>query len=347
MYHFRMVHMIHPITSNYIKKFECLKCDFICIKKGDWSRHVLTAQHQNDTEMIQMIHPITSITSNSIHKCCSCGKEYKHHSGLSVHKKKCNKAQEPQAVAIVPPPPPPPPPTTILEPFKQMICEQTKMMLEQNIIATEQNKIIMNIVEKIATKANKPKPKPFNLKNFLNDTCKHALTVQEFTQTLQVEIDDLIYLRKKGYISGYAKIFAKNLSRLDKYQKPFWNTDDKRQTIYVKKEDGGWIKDNEHKAIKRAIRIGIYGKCFLTLKELKDNDPEMNDPEHKKNDEWLETFQCIHGKEPWHTFQDIQNQEEERSIEKVITLLIPKMKVPREKGKKTDEEEESSSSSTD
>jgi hypothetical protein len=80
---------------------------------------------------------------------------------------------------------------------------------------------------------------------------------------------------------------------------------------------------------------------------LKDNDPEMNDPEHKKNDEWLETFQCIHGKEPWHTFQDIQNQEEERSIEKVITLLIPKMKVPREKGKKSDEEEESSSSSTD
>ena len=46
-------------TSKNIKIFECKKCDYICSKKGDWNRHLLTRKHNKTTKT-------TEITSNVI-----------------------------------------------------------------------------------------------------------------------------------------------------------------------------------------------------------------------------------------------------------------------------------------
>jgi len=334
--------MITPKTPKNAKKYVCETCDFGCSKQSDWDRHVGTARHQNNNKMITpnaMITPKTPETPiPKIHKCSFCGKEYKHQSGLSAHKKKCSQTEK------EPEPPAEKKPeldmNLIIEPIKKMMIDHTQLILEQAKLATimattENNKLLMNIVEKME---NISKPtisnphKPFNLNNFLNDTCKNAISFTDFMKSIKVEDDDLVYIRQKGYIAGFTHIFLNSLNRLDKYNRPFWNTDENRKTIYVKKDDVGWVKDEDHKAIKRVVRTGIYNKSFLALQILKDNTPEMSDPEHKKNDEWLETFRCIQGKEPWHkTFQDVENQKEEHSIEKVITRVIQKIKVPKEK----------------
>jgi len=323
--------MITSITSKTPQKFECKKCDFGCSKRGDWDRHVGTARHQNNNKMIPSITSITSISK--IHKCSFCGKEYKHQSGLSAHKKKCSQTEkEPEPPAekkqeldmnlII---------ESLTHDFNKIVIDHTILVTKQNKLISENNKLLMNIVEKME---NISKPtisnphKPFNLNNFLNDTCKNAISFTDFMKSIKVDDDDLVYIRQKGYIAGFTHIFLNSLNRLDKYNRPFWNTDEKRKTIYVKKDDVGWVKDEDHKAIKEVVRTGIYNKSFLALQFLKDNTPEMSDPEHKKNDEWLETLRCIQGKEPWHkTFQDIENQKEEHSIEKVITCVIQKIKV--------------------
>ena len=71
-------------TQKNIKFYECKNCDFICYKKGDYTRHLLTQKHnrcKNGTYF-------TSFTSND-NWVCDCGKIYKYSSGYYRHKKKC------------------------------------------------------------------------------------------------------------------------------------------------------------------------------------------------------------------------------------------------------------------
>ena len=76
--------MTTNFTQKNSKKFNCNYCDFNCSNKNDYKRHILTRKHeilQNTTE---------KNVKNSINFICECGKEYKHHSSLWNHKKKCN-----------------------------------------------------------------------------------------------------------------------------------------------------------------------------------------------------------------------------------------------------------------
>ena len=71
-------------TQKNSNKFECFFCNFNCCNKNDYNRHILTRKHkilQNTTE---------KNVKNSECFVCECGKEYKHHSSLWNHKKKCN-----------------------------------------------------------------------------------------------------------------------------------------------------------------------------------------------------------------------------------------------------------------
>ena len=70
-------------TSKIHRSFSCEKCNFICYKKGDWNRHILTSKHQK-------IHKDITFTSKNINSLyvCNCGNTYKYHSGLWRHKNK-------------------------------------------------------------------------------------------------------------------------------------------------------------------------------------------------------------------------------------------------------------------
>ena len=74
------------------QQFYCKLCDYTCLKKYHFDRHLSTDKHkkyQNDDQMM----------TNDDHKglkgaqqlfTCECGKKYKYKQGLCVHKKKCN-----------------------------------------------------------------------------------------------------------------------------------------------------------------------------------------------------------------------------------------------------------------
>ena len=67
-----------------VKKFMCEKCNFKCSNKYDYNIHLSTAKHKR-------LHNDISFSQNPPKDefICSCGKEYKHNSGLWRHKQGC------------------------------------------------------------------------------------------------------------------------------------------------------------------------------------------------------------------------------------------------------------------
>ena len=64
------------LSQKVLKNFYCEKCDYNCIYKRDWDKHLLTKKHN------------TTNTTKKSHEC-ECGKKYMHRASLHNHKKKC------------------------------------------------------------------------------------------------------------------------------------------------------------------------------------------------------------------------------------------------------------------
>ncbi len=69
-----------PINAS---KFDCNLCDYKCSKQSDWLRHIARPKHQKNENGINK-------TPKNADCLCSCGKVYKHSTGLWRHKKTCN-----------------------------------------------------------------------------------------------------------------------------------------------------------------------------------------------------------------------------------------------------------------
>ena len=67
------------------EQFVCEKCDYMCHKKSDWTRHISTRKHQSSDGLV------TAVTEKSAnHTCTNCHKEYKSRNGIWKHNKTCN-----------------------------------------------------------------------------------------------------------------------------------------------------------------------------------------------------------------------------------------------------------------
>ena len=96
----------------------------------------------------------------------------------------------------------------------------------------------------------------FNINIFLNETCKDALTINEFIDKIKISLNDLMITKTKGLSEGVSNIFIENMNKLSLHERPMHCTDMKKETLYIKcdkfKEDG-WAKDDENKNLKEAI----------------------------------------------------------------------------------------------
>ena len=84
-----MIQLDTEKTSKHIKNFYCELCDFKCIKKGDWNRHIARPKHLENQERIHLDTTNASKTSTHNTHSCECGNTYSYHSGLYKHKKTC------------------------------------------------------------------------------------------------------------------------------------------------------------------------------------------------------------------------------------------------------------------
>ena len=234
--------MLTNFTSITSKTFSCSKCHFKCCKKGDWNRHILSSKHQNVDKML------TNVDADVIKPyMCECGKIYKHRQSLYVHKQTCitkdDIDKELHNKNLI---------DYLLKEnseFKDMLLEQNKMMMEIAKTSQTNNNNIMN------NSHNHSHNKTFNLNLFLNETCKDAMNIMDFINSLQLQVSDLENVGKVGYVKGLSNIIIKNLKALDVDKRPVHCTDTKREIIYVK-DNNEWQKETSEKPkLRKALKL--------------------------------------------------------------------------------------------
>jgi hypothetical protein len=128
--------------------------------------------------------------------------------------------------------------------------------------------------------------KTFNLQFFLNEQCKDALNINEFVDSIKVQLSDLEDTGRLGYVDGISKIILKNLQDMDKFKRPFHCSDLKREVIYIKSNDK-WTKDDENNEQMKAAVRQVANKNIRQIAAWADAHPNCRDPTSKKNDEYL------------------------------------------------------------
>jgi hypothetical protein len=127
--------------------------------------------------------------------------------------------------------------------------------------------------------------KTFNLQVFLNETCKDAMNITDFVNSIQLQLSDLENVGKVGYIEGISNIIIKNLKALDVEKRPVHCTDQKREVIYVK-EDNIWEKEDEtNKQLRKAIKL-VAHKNICMLKAFRDKYPDFDDGDSRKSNQY-------------------------------------------------------------
>ena len=227
------------MTTKFTQKneiiYECKNCDFITCKKTDYNRHILTQKHKNN---------ISTTDNNEKNEkkniCDNCYKSFNDRAGLWRHKKKCNitivresnneTIDKDQLILM------------LIKQNADLIKESTEfknIIIAQN---TSTQNMMMEVIKtgthntNITTNTNSHN-KAFNLNFFLNETCKDAMNIMDFVDSIKLQLNDLEKVGELGYVEGISNIIVKNLKELDVNKRPVHCTDKKRETIYIKDEN--------------------------------------------------------------------------------------------------------------
>ena len=127
--------------------------------------------------------------------------------------------------------------------------------------------------------------KTFNLQVFLNETCKDAMNITDFVDSLKLQLSDLENVGKVGFVEGISNIIVKNLKALDVHKRPVHCADKKREIIYIKDENK-WEKEDENKNKMRKVIKRVAFKNQNLLAKFKEEHPGCNFSESKYADQY-------------------------------------------------------------
>jgi len=247
--------------------FSCDFCHFNTCKKTDFNRHLLTIKHKSNT-----LATADNTKNEIIYTCDCCNKKFKDRSGLWRHKKKCfanvdieYKPSEPTEKELI-----------------LMLIKQNTQLIEQNASLVKNG---VNNSYSHNNNNNNSNNKTFNLQVFLNETCKDAMNITDFVNSIQLQLSDLEKVSEIGYTQGISNIIINNLNELDVTQRPVHCADKKREVIYIKDEDK-WEKENEDKMkMRKAIRR-VADKNSDLLKKFQELHPDCMQYHSKYGDKY-------------------------------------------------------------
>ena len=274
--------------------FECITCDFKCCKKSNYMKHVSTSKHQ----MLTNLMPKNAKKMPHVFQC-DCGKEYRHRQSLSVHKKTCQKKTEENPESLID--------------SHSLDKDIIKMLIKDN---TELKSMMLEVVKSIQPNTmnnnynttNNTTNNHFNLQIYLNETCKDAINLTDFIESLQVKLKDLEDTARIGYSEGVSKIFINGLNELEVNKRPIHCSDAKRETLYIKNQNE-WTKDADKTLLTNAIKT-VGKKNIQQIFEWQKKYPEYNDPSSRQNDKYLKML-C-------NAMNGSTDDEQEKNMEKII-----------------------------
>jgi hypothetical protein len=259
------------------KKYACPKCDYFTDRKSNLDNHFKSVRHHKEINGNLLKQKLSSE-----HKCENCGKNYKTNAGLWKHKKTCSTQTNIQTNIAVHPS------TQITT---ELVMELIKDNKEMKQIILEQHNTINNLVKNgitnnINTNTNcMNNNKTFNLQVFLNETCKDAMNINDFVDSIKVQLSDLERFGEIGYVENLSNIITTNLKALDVTERPVHCTDKKRETIYIK-DDNKWEKEDDNRSKLRKAIKKIASKNYKLLPEYREKYPGCQYAESKYSDRY-------------------------------------------------------------
>ena len=272
-------------------RFFCEKCDFKCSRTQEWERHLLTGKHNNTTEYNDEVKKYL----------CKCGKSYNHRASLFNHSKNCNKlnyntnenvivtdASNNDIIHLL-----------IKEntDFKAMLMDMMKNTTDLVKNNTDLQKQMLEMCKNNNsntnnTTINTDNSKTFNLQVFLNEKCKDAMNLDDFANSIQLKLSDLIRVGEEGYIPGMSKVFIEWLGDTEICKRPIHCSDEKREAIQVKMADKWEREAINSEKLMNAVRI-VEKKQFDMITTFRDTYPECMNSESHHNDMLIKLFQNL------------------------------------------------------
>ena len=201
-------------------------------------------------------HGMYSSDCNDSKYCKKCKKVYKSRNGLWKHKKVCDMTP----LEIVEGPE-----LNYARPINELLAASNQVLNANETLThtvmdlIKQNQDLQKQLIELAkagrnTIINNTTNNSFNLRVYLNETCKDAVNMMDFVNSLHLQLTDLEETGRLGYSNGMSRIFINGLKEMDACKRPIHCSDLKREILYIK-EDNVWEKDTDtREKIKKAIR---------------------------------------------------------------------------------------------
>jgi len=261
------------------QKFKCDICNYTTSRKYNLDLHLNSIKHKNSVLTTNDTDSLVKISKN--YQCQNCDKEFNDRAGLWRHNKKCcvietndepevknnnnNATDKDDLINYL---------IKENQEFKNLILEIVKKdtynQSTTNITNTNTNTNSHN--------------KAFNLNFFLNETCKDAMNITDFVESIKLQLSDLEKVGELGYVEGISNIIVKNLKELDITQRPVHCTDKKRETMYIK-DEVTWEKDDEQKKMHKMVRK-VADKNARMLPKFKEAHPDCTKSASRFSDQY-------------------------------------------------------------
>jgi len=244
---------------------ECLDCAFYTTKTSHWKDHLKSRKHRIITGHV-----------------CRCDKIYASKASLRRHEKTCDflvklDEEKQQSKSL----------TMVVDRLAHEIAETNARAADRDARhAAEVERLLHEIASRPQVVMNNTNC-TFNLATFLNETCKHAPSIEQFMNTVPICLD------AEKPIGQY---IVDQLARCAVEERPIHCTDVKRCKLAVKQENE-WVQDPAK--IDPLMTKHIHALRFRCLQHLNEvwcrKNPDYEDPESTQSDEYQQFILSIMG----------------------------------------------------
>jgi len=306
----------------------CVCCNYRTHLKSDFAKHQQSAKH------IKAMNLSTSNKTENKLQCDICNAIFMTNSGIWKHKRKCKQAEvEPEKVVEKSEQ------TTsstamMCEMFMEMMKtnkDMQNLFIEQHHSLVEQNNKLFELAKKNAgvpsvmnshnTNSNNTHTQ-FNLNFFLNETCKDAVNLTDFVNSLKLQVQDFETTGRIGYVEGISRIIVNGLKQMDVSKRPIHCTDIKRETVYVKEKDL-WEKENMD---KNKLKKAVHRVAQMNLNQLskwQEMNPNCVRIDTKENEEYLHlSLTALGGSD---------EEQEEKYMDRIMKNVLKEVVVDKTK----------------
>lgn len=283
-------------TQKNSTKYICGKCDFYSSNKNDYNRHIQSIKHTRNISQQE--------ATKKLYICEKCQKEYKDRTGLWRHKKTCNIYEE--------------------DCNNQSNLTNTELIMELIKNNTELQKMMMEVIKNGTHNTNcnnTTNNKTFNLSVYLKETCKDAMNITDFVNSINFNLEDLEHTGRNGYIEGISNIFVKNLNNIEDHMRPIHCSDQKREVLYIKDNDE-WLKETQDKPILTKAIKNIANQNIKQIQHWKNKHPDCTKSESRKNDLYLKIVS--------NSMNGLTEEEGKNNINKIISNVAKEVVIHKQ-----------------